>query len=209
MGSCKPSCKDKTCCESQFAAKTHKPCARHVFGENESVDHLKATAIKLRHFDWMVSLTCDQVRQCPHGALQMRSSTWVPPHILGVALIVPAQFVNALLNVRHFGFYLRHTAETKQITPHLDRNVWDLIGTLQKIREVRDTWHTQLHSSKLPRRRTDANKCPPRPSTNTLVPVPTADSSGHVIVASASSQSVRPQCQPPESQVNYVCFSNT
>lgn len=126
MRSCKPSCKDKTCRWSWFAAKTHKlggHSKRHVLGENESVDHLKSTAIKLRLFDWVVWLTCDQVRQRPHGALQMRSGSWVPPHVLDVALIVLAQFVSTLLNVRHCGFYLRHTAEGKnkiKITLHLD-----------------------------------------------------------------------------------------
>lgn len=72
--------------------------------------------------DWVVSLTCDQVRQRPHGALQMCSGIGVPPHILGVALIVSAQLVYVLLNVRHYSFDLLHKGEkisTKKYTLHL------------------------------------------------------------------------------------------
>lgn len=61
--------------------------------------------------DWVVSLTCDQVRQRPHGALQMCSGIGVPSHILGVALIVSAQLVYVLLNVRHYSFDLLHKGE--------------------------------------------------------------------------------------------------
>lgn len=64
----------------------------------------------------MLSLTCDQVRECPHRALQLCRSSWVPPHILGVALIKAAQFVDVLLNVRHFCFNLLHA---EKYTPHL------------------------------------------------------------------------------------------
>lgn len=59
----------------------------------------------------MLSLTCEQVRQSPHGALQLCDSSWVPPHILGVPLITTAHSVEMLLKVRHFRFKSLHIEE--------------------------------------------------------------------------------------------------
>lgn len=59
----------------------------------------------------VLPLTCDQVWQCPHGALQLCSSSWVPPYVFRVPLIETAQSVYVLFNVRHYRFNLRHTAK--------------------------------------------------------------------------------------------------
>lgn len=55
------------------------------------------------------TLTCDQVGQCPHGALQLCGRSWVPFHILRVPLIITRHFIDVLLKVRHFRFNLLHT----------------------------------------------------------------------------------------------------
>lgn len=47
-------------------------------------------------------LTCDQVGEGPHRALQLRRRSGVSPHVLRVALVEAAQFVDVLLDVRHF-----------------------------------------------------------------------------------------------------------
>lgn len=62
------------------------------------------------------SLTCDQVGECPRRALQLCRRSWVSPHVLGVALIEAAQFVDVLLNVRHFRFSL---VQTEKHAPHV------------------------------------------------------------------------------------------
>lgn len=48
-----------------------------------------------------VSLTCDQVGEGPHGALQLRGGARVPPHVLGVTLIEASRFRDVRFNVGH------------------------------------------------------------------------------------------------------------
>lgn len=63
-------------------------------------------------------LTCDQVGQSPHGALQLRCGSWIRPHVLGVTLINTGQFVHVLFNVRHFtSNLLRTEIQTHHLGP--------------------------------------------------------------------------------------------
>lgn len=48
-----------------------------------------------------MSLTCDQVGEGPHGALQLRGGARVPPHVLGVTLIEARRFRDVRFNVGH------------------------------------------------------------------------------------------------------------
>lgn len=49
-----------------------------------------------------MSLTCDQVGERAHRALQLCCGSWVPPHVLGVSLVNAAQSVDVLFGERHY-----------------------------------------------------------------------------------------------------------
>lgn len=129
MRSCKPSCKNKGCWCSLCAANTQTGVT--VQQEANAMFPVKTILLKWIQVSCnnsiavalielisksVLPLTCDQVWQCPHGALQLCSSSWVPPDVLRVPLIETAQSVYVLFNVRHYRFNLRHT---EKYTLHL------------------------------------------------------------------------------------------